>query len=319
MGPTTEVVVGKLRFKNPVLLASGPLSSNEQNILRACRRGFGGVVTKTVTLTPCEGNPRPRWAFQDCCLVSADGLPNPGYGKMAEIIRRVKDEGFDVPLIASVAGSTPGEYADMAAHLERAGADAIELNLVCPHKGRLVGGPEEEPLGDYWSRTPEQIVSVIRSVKEKVGIPVWAKFPSVRPADVVSAAQEAGADAIVPFPGVIPGMVIDVEAGKPVLGNVEGSGTITGQAIRPLGIKVVSELSRKTDVPIIGTGGVATGRDVVEYLMAGAYAVQVLTHVMRKPTIDDILSELEEFTKKKGFEGVAEMRGLALRYLPPRR
>jgi dihydroorotate dehydrogenase (NAD+) catalytic subunit len=319
MEPNTNAIIGKLTFENPVLLASGPLSSNEQSILRASKKGFGGIVTKTVTREPCEGNPRPRWAFQESCLVSADGLPNPGYKKMSEYVRRAKAIEPKILIIASIAGTSPEEYAEMAGEFEKEGADAIELNMVCPHMGRLVGKPGDAPVGQYWSQSAERAFSVIKTVKKEVGIPVWAKFASQRPLEVVLAMVEAGVDALVPFPGGIPGMVIDVETGRPVLGNVEGSGTITGRAIKPFGVKVVSELCRQVEVPVIGTGGIASEADVLEYIMAGACAVQMLTETMRKRPVMDIAAGLRTFMTRKNFKSLDEIRGLALNYLPLRK
>ncbi len=313
-----EVSIGKLKFKNPILLASGPLSNSEEKIMGAAKRGFGGIVTKTVTLEACEGNPLPRWAFQDFCLVASDGLPNPGYNKMAEIIRSVKERGLDIPLIGSVAGTSPEEYAEMAAKLEKAGADAIELNMACPHRGRLVGGPADEPLGEYWSRKPERAASVISMVKSEIRVPLWAKFPSDRPFEVIVAMERAGADAFVPFPGV-PGMVIDIETGSPVLGNIEGSGTIIGKAIKPIGIKIVSELCRRVSAPVLGTGGVATSDDLIEYLMVGASAIEMLTQaMMQKFTVEELISGVEAFVTRKNLKNIQEVCGLALRRLPKR-
>lgn len=314
-----SVTAGGLSFRNPVLLASGPLSSDEKGVRKADRQGFGGVVVKSVTLHPCQGNPKPRWAFQDLSLVSADGLPNPGYLKMAEIVRRIKGEGLEIPLIVSIAGASPEEYALMAGELEKAGADGVELNLVCPHRGRLVGGPEDECLGEYWSRSPDKATAVVEAVKRATDVPVWAKYPSLRPLEVAAAMAEAGVDALVPFPGVIPGMVIDTKSFKPVLGNAEGSGTITGMAIKPLGVKAVSELCRSIDVSVIATGGVIGWEDVVEYLSVGASAVQMLTGAMRKVKTPDILAGLEKFIEERGFTSLEEIKGLALKHLPKRR
>ena len=300
-------------------MASGPLSSDERGVARAARQGFGGVIMKTATLEPCKGNPQPRWAFQNRLLVSADGLPNPGCKRMAGTIRAVKAEGFEIPLIASIAGTSPEEYAFIAREFEVAGADAVELNLVCPHKGDLVGGSTDERFGEYWCRTPQKASLVVQAVKTEVKIPVWAKFPGLRPLDVPMAMIEAGVDALVPFPGVIPGMVIDIKSFKPVLGNVEGSGTITGSAIKPLGIKIVSELCRLSDVSVIATGGVTQHEDVVEYVSVGAGAVQVLTSVMQKVSAEKILSDLQAFLTSKGYTSLHEIQGLALQQLPKRR
>jgi len=317
-----SISIGGIEFRNPIILGSGPLSASAAGLLRADKIGFGGVVTKSVTITPSEGNPHPRWAFSPWYLVSADGLPNKGYKAMADDIRKARDAGIAIPVIASVAGASPEEFAEMSVELAEKGADAIELNLVCPHRGRLVGRPEDEPLGRYWAQTPERSFTVIKAVKDVVKIPVWAKFPSVPVLDKLEIAlkmEEAGAGALVPTPGAFPGMVIDVETGKPVIGNWEHTGTLTGHAIKPVGIKFVSELSRTLRTPVIGTGGVSSGLDVVEYAMVGAQAVEVVTAIMQKTRVTDLIAEIERFMSNKGYGSFQDFRGKALEFLPPRR
>jgi dihydroorotate dehydrogenase (NAD+) catalytic subunit len=316
-----KIEISGIKFKNPIILGSGPLSASKAGLLRADKTGFGGVVTKSVTITPSEGNPAPHWAFGSGYLVSADGLPNKGYKAMAKDIKEAKESGIAIPIIASVAGASPEEFTEMSVELAKNGADAIELNLVCPHRGTLVGRPKDEPLGRYWSQTPERSFMVIKAVKDVVKIPVWAKFPSLpvlNNFEIALKMEEAGVDALVPFPGAFVGMVIDLNSGKPVLGNLEGTGTITGHAVKPGGIKCVSELSRILRKPVIGTGGVSSSVDVIEYAMVGAQAVQVLTAIMQKTTAFDLIAGIEKFMSDKGYDSFQELIGKTLAFLPPR-
>ena len=311
-----------IKFKSPIILASGPLSAAKAGLLRADKTGFSGVVTKTVTITPEEGNPTPRWAFATGYLVSADGLPNKGYKAMAKDIKEAKQAGIGIPIIGSVSGTSPEEFAEMSVALAEGGADAIELNLSCPHRGTLVGRPKQEPLGRYWSQTPERSFNVVKAVKDAVKVPVWAKFPVMPVLDnpeIALKIEAAGADAAVPAPVGFPGMVIDLETGRPVLGNREGSGTITGHATKPTGIKFVSEMARVLRIPVMGTGGVISGLDVIEYAMVGAQAVQVLTSIMQETKAFDLIAEIERFMSDKGYDRFQDFIGKSLEFLPTRR
>jgi len=143
-----KVTISGLELKNPFILSSGPLTKSTADILRAEKSGFGEVI-KSATVTPCEGNPHPRLVFGKGYLVGSEGLPNNGYKAMAQDIQKAKETGVTIPIMASVAGASPEEYAEMSAEFEKKGADAVELNLACSHRGSVVGRPKEEPLGRY--------------------------------------------------------------------------------------------------------------------------------------------------------------------------
>jgi len=314
------VNIANIKFRNPVILASGPLTTSRAGLLRAEKNGFGGVVTKSATITPSEGNPQPRWAFGQGYLVCSDGLPNKGYKAMADAIKEVKQIGMSIPIIASVAGASPDEFAEMSVEFEKKGADGIELNLGCPHRGSMVGRPRDEPLGRYWAETPERSFKVVRAVKNAVSIPVWAKFlfeiVSKNPG-IVLKMEEAGVDAVVPSVAVPMGMAINVETGKPILGNLMGTGTVAGHAMKPLGIKCVADLSRILRTPVIASGGVLSGLDVIEYAMVGAQGVQVLTAIMQRISVLDMIAEMQKFMSDKGYNSFQDFRSKALEFLPP--
>ena len=315
-----SVNIAGIKFRNPVIIASGPLTASRAGLLRAEKAGFGGVVTKSATITPSEGNPWPRWAFGKGYLVCSDGLPNKGYKAMADAIKEVKQTGMSIPIIASVAGASPEEFAEMSIEFENNGADAIELNLGCPHRGSMVGRPRDEPLGRYWAETPERSFKVVRAVKDAVQIPVWAKFlfeiVSKNP-EIVLKMEDAGVDVVVPSVAIPMGMAINVETGKPVLGNLMGTGTVAGHAMKPLGIKCAADLSRMLRTPVVASGGVFSGLDIIEYMMVGAQGVQVLTATMEKISVIDMIAEIEKFMSNKGYHSFQDFRGKALEFLPP--
>lgn len=315
----TRVNITGIEFINPIILASGPLSTSRAAWFRAENNGFGGVVTKSATIAPSEGNPQPRWAFGKGYLVMSDGLPNPGYLVMANNIKEAKESGIAIPIIASVAGASPEEFAEMSREFERKGADGIELNLGCPHRGGMVGKTTEEHLGRYWSETPERSFRVVRAVKDAVKIPVWAKFPFeivYQNPEAVLKMEAAGVDGVSPYAAVPMGMAINLETGKPVLGNPKGTGTVAGQAMKPLGIKCVAELSKLLKTPVIASGGVFSGHDAIEYIMAGTQGVQLLTAIMQKISVPDMTAEIEKFMLDHGYENLQAFRGKALDFLP---
>lgn len=314
-----SINVAGIGFVNPIILASGPLSDSRAGLLRAEKMGVGGVITKSATLTPSEGNPHPRLAFGKDYIIVADGLRNKGYKAMANDIKDAKQNGMSIPVIASVAGASLEEFAEMSAEFELKGADAIELNLACPNRGSMVGEPKDETMGRYWSETPERSFRVVRAVKDVVSIPVWAKFPFeivYRDLKIIQRMEEAGVDAAVVTVSIPNAMAINLETGKPVLGNPRGTGTLGGRMMKSLGIKCISELSRIIVTPVIATGGVFSGLDVLEYTMVGAHGVEVLTAVMQKVAVLDMLAEIQDFMSHNGYDNFQALRGKTLEFLP---
>ncbi len=315
-----SINIAGIKFLNPIILASGPLSSSKAGLLRAQKMGVGGVVTKSATITPCAGNPHPRTVLGKGYLINADGICNQGYKAMANDIKEAKRNGLSIPIVASVAGASLEEFAEMSLEFERKGADTIELNFVCPNRGQMVGKTGDETLGRYWSDTPERSYKAIKAVKDVVKIPVWAKFPFdivYREPRIILKMEEAGVDAAVVTTTIPRAMAINLETGKPVLGNPRGSGAVGGYIMKPLGINCVSEVSRIVRTPVIATGGVFSGLDIIEYAMVGAQAVEVLTAIMLKIAVLDMIAEIENFMSLHGYDNFQAFRGKALNYLPP--
>jgi dihydroorotate dehydrogenase (NAD+) catalytic subunit len=288
-----------IELRNPFLLASGVLGETGESMLRVWNAGAGGVVTKSIGLSPREGYPNPVIVVLPHGLLNAMGLPGPGIEEFAEEVRTAVEGGAVV--IGSVFGAGPDEFARLARRMEEYGVSAVELNLSCPHArgyGMEVG------------IDPEMVREIVEAVKSAVGIPVWAKLTpnvaDIRP--IVEAAS--GADAIV-LMNTLRAMAIDIRARRPVLSNVFGG--YSGPAVKPVGVRLVYEAYEVTDKPIIGVGGVTTGEDVAEYLMAGASAVQVGSAVYyRGVEVFRLLAiELSHIMEEEGFSTVQEMVGLA--------
>jgi len=262
------VRLGTIALRNPFLLASGVWGESGVSLAGAWRAGAGGVVTKSIGSSPRAGYPNPtietydRWG-----MLNAMGLPNPGIDEYPKEIVAARDAGATV--IGSVFGATPEEFASLAARIAATGVAAVELNLSCPHAegyGTEVGG------------TPEAVEEIVRAVRREVRVPVIAKITpnTVDPAALALAAERAGAAAVSAI-NTVRGLAIDVRLRRPVLAH--GLGGLSGPAIKPVGLACVWQIAEKVSIPILGIGGVSTAEDALEYLMAGATAVQVGTAV----------------------------------------
>jgi len=298
LSPMLSCTLTKLQLKNPLILASGIMGSSASALLRMARAGAGAVVTKSLGLLPREGYPNPTVIEVEGGLLNAMGLPNPSAEAFAEDVERVKQEG--VVVIASIFGSTPEEFALAASVLS---PHAFELNLSCPHA---------EGYGADIGADPKAVREVVCAVKDVVDVPVWAKLtPNVSSISAIGlAAQEGGADAVVAI-NTLKAMAIDIHSGHPILANRFGG--LSGAAIKPVGVRCVYELYEVLDIPIIGVGGVNEWQDVVEYMMAGARAVQIGSAVVRDAEVfSHIATGLEQFLKERGLT-LEDITGLAHR------
>jgi dihydroorotate dehydrogenase (NAD+) catalytic subunit len=290
-----------LRMRNPTMLASGVLDETGKSMLVVARAGAGAIVTKSIGKEPRVGHQNPSIVELPQALLNAMGLPNPGIEAYASEITEAKTAG--IPVIGSIFGGTEQEFADLAKAMQDVGADAVELNLSCPHaKG----------YGAEIGSSPEMVETICRSVKEKVTIPVFAKLTpnTASIASLAKAAEKGGADAVVAI-NTLKGMVINPEARMPVLGNRYGG--LSGPAIRPIGVRCVYEIYESVKIPVVGVGGISTGREAVEYIMAGAKAVQVGTAIWREgpEVFGKICREIQEFMGEYGYTKLSEMTGVA--------
>lgn len=286
------------------MLASGVLGYSAQTLESIADSGAGAVVTKSVGLKPRVGYANPTVVQTRCGLINAMGLPNPGIEDYAEEIRIAKKL-LKVPLVVSVFGYSKDEYATVARKAVEAGADAVELNVSCPHV---------KETGVEIGQNPEIVKEIVKGVKSVVYKPVFVKLsPNV--ADISSIAEtavKAGADAVTAI-NTVKAMAIDPETAMPILSNKTGG--LSGPAIKPIAVRCVYEIYERVKAPIIGCGGITNWRDAVEFLLAGASAVQIGTAIATKGTgvFKNVTWGINAYLKRKGFKSVMEIVGLSHR------
>lgn len=300
---------GPLELQNPVLAASGTFGYGESFERFFPLASLGGFVTKTLFLAPRDGNPPPRIAETACGMLNSIGLANIGWDAFVEEkAPLVAAHRGAARLIVNIAGNHPDEYRALAARVEadkgRVKADAVEVNVSCPNVRE--GGTNIGCDLDQFRRT-------VRGVRAETTLPVFVKLsPNV--ADVVpfaACAADEGADGV-SLINTLYGMVIDIERMRPVLGT--GSGGLSGPAILPVGVHWTFKVrSALPDLPILGIGGIATWRDALQYLLAGAQAVQVGTAAFVNPRVcPEIVAGLERFCATRGV-AIRELIGAAHR------
>lgn len=299
------VEIAELKLSNPTMLAAGILGMTGASLKEAIVCGAGAVVTKSVGLKPREGYPNPTVAQATCGLLNAMGLPNPGIDEFKKEIKEVKQSETYIPLIVSIYGFSNSEFVKVAKVAAEAGADALELNVSCPHVRET---------GAEIGQNPELMAEVVREVKKSVRKPVFVKLtPNVSEVgDVAKAAVEAGADALTAI-NTVRAIAIDVETTRPILANKIGG--LSGPAIKPIAVRCVYEIYREIDVPIVGCGGVTSWHDAVEFMLAGASAVQIGTAIATKglDVFESITRGINIYLKRKGFRSVEEIVGLSHR------
>lgn len=255
------VEAGGLTLQNPTILAAGILGTTGASLKRVASMGAGAVVTKSIGVEPRYGHPNPSMIKLECGYINAMGLPNPSYKEFLQELEVAKQAG--VPVIASIFGANEAEFREVAEGLP--GASAYELNVSCPHaKG----------YGMQLGTDPALVEAVTRAVKGAVDVPVWVKLtPNATDITAIGkAAQDGGANAVVAI-NTVKAMAIDIDSGYPILGNI--SGGLSGPAIKPIAVKCVYDLYEALDIPVIGVGGISNWADAVEFLMAGASAVEI--------------------------------------------
>jgi dihydroorotate dehydrogenase (NAD+) catalytic subunit len=286
------------------MLASGILGYATETFERIVEGGAGAVVTKSVGLKLRNGYANPTIVQTNCGLINAMGLPNPGIDEFVKEIHEAKTA-LNVPLIVSVYGFATEEYAKVAKKVVNVGADAVELNVSCPHV---------KETGSEIGQNPKILADVVKKVKAVVDKPVFVKLsPNVTSiAEIAEVAVKAGADSITAI-NTVKAMAIDTETAMPILSNKIGG--LSGSAIKPIAVRCVYEIYEKVKVPIIGCGGVTDWRDAVEFLLAGASAVQIGTAVATKgPNVFKTIAQgIDAYLKKKGFGSVEEIVGLSHR------
>lgn len=284
------------------MLASGILGISLEVFGRIYRSGAGAVVSKSLSKEPWEGYPNPTIVGIKGGYLNAVGLSNPGAPYFAKMI----SQNTEVPIIVSLVGSIEDDFEFMVKQFENSKVTAYELNLSCPHVEKV--GLE---VGD----DPNLVTKIVRRVKSVTNVPVIAKvgLGTTNYLDTVKASIEGGADAITAI-NTIRAMGIDVETQRPLLSHKIGG--LSGTSIRPVAVRCVYEIASKYNIPVIGCGGISTWDDALEFILAGASAVQVGSAV--GDGWIDVFSEINDgianYMKRKGYSKISEMVGLARRY-----
>lgn len=292
----------EFRLRNPIIAASGCFGYGVEYARLIDIQRLGAIVAKGVTYRARRGNRMPRLAETPAGLLNAIGLQNPGIKAMLARYASIWDA-WDVPVIANLAGDTVEEFATMAAMCdETAGVAALELNVSCPNvaAGGMLFGCDPGLAGD-----------VTAAVRAATTLPVIVKLtPNVT--DIVAVALEvvaAGADAL-SLINTLLGMAIDTRRRRPVLANITGG--LSGPAVKPVALRMVYQVAQAVDVPIVGLGGIAGLQDTLEFLMAGASAVQVGTATFADPsTTIRLIDDLGAWLAREGFTSVREIVGIA--------
>jgi len=306
MSSRLAVELAGLKLSNPTMLAAGILGLSAASLREAIKQGAGAVVSKSVCLESRSGYCNPAvFQLDNCGLLNAMGLPNPGAKHFAQEIRDFKKDESNAPIIASVFGFSADEFAEAAQILVKGGADAVELNVSCPHVKKT---------GSEIGQRPRLVSEVVRSVKGAVERPVFVKLtPNVADiAEVAEAAVGAGADAIVAI-NTVRSMAIDIETAYPVLANKTGG--LSGSALKPIAVRCVYQIYEAVKVPVVGCGGIATWQDAVEFMLAGASAVQIGTAIASQGlgVFRSVSNGIDRYVHDKGFRSLKEIVGLSHR------
>jgi dihydroorotate dehydrogenase (NAD+) catalytic subunit len=286
------------------MLAAGILGYTGLSMKNVVEAGAGAVVTKSLGWEPRRGYPNPTVVQVDCGLLNAMGLPNPGINHFGEELSELKKGG--VTTIVSIYGFSAEEFAKVAETAVKLGADAVELNVSCPNvenSGAEIGC--DCPL----------LAEVVDEVKKRVEKPVFVKLtPNVADiGEVAGAAVQAGADAIIAV-NTVKAMAIEIETGRPLLANKFGG--LSGPAIKPIAVRAVYDVYRAIDVPVIGCGGISSWQDAVEFILAGASAVQIGTAIAFKglEIFRSVARGIDTYLEEKGYKNVKELVGLSHKF-----
>lgn len=290
-----SVSVGSLTLKNPIMPASGTFSEDLSDVLDLNR--LGALVAKTITRELRSGNPTPRVCEVRGSMLNSIGIPSKGVDHFLQNTVPFFHD-YDTPFVASISAGTADEFAELCEQVSVPGVSAIEVNISCPNI-------EED--GKAFAMRPSTTLSVMEKLRGATDLPLWAKLtPNTGEIiEVAQAAEHGGADALV-VANTLLSMAIDVRTRKPKLGNLMGG--LSGPALKPITLRMTYQCAKAANIPVIGCGGITTLNDVLEYLIAGARAVQVGTATFINPTamtalVDQLTTYMEE-------EGLADLSSI---------
>ncbi|MBM4145285.1 MAG: dihydroorotate dehydrogenase [Nitrospira sp.] len=294
------VEIGSLKLKNPVMTASGTFGYGEEYSEFLDLNMLGAVVVKGISLKPMEGNPPPRICETPCGMLNAIGLHNIGLKRfLKEKLPYLRQ--FDTKIIVNILGNTIQEYVRLSKALDDAGVDAIELNVSCPNvkKGGIIFGTDKRALS-----------RLVLKVKQSAGKRVIITKLSPNVSDITEfaiAAEESGSDAL-SLINTLRGMAIDIDTQKPKLANITGG--LSGPAIKPIAIRMVWEASQSVRIPVIGIGGIINAQDAIEFMLAGATAIQVGTANFINPMATiEIIHGIRSYSEGKNIDNIRDIIG----------
>lgn len=300
INPTLAVNIAGIKLKNPVIAASGVFGYGDDYGALIDLNQFGAIVVKGISLKPREGNPIPRICETPSGMLNAIGLQNIGIDAFIEE-KLPYLRSFNTPLIVNIFGEDINEFERLVRRLGGIeGISGIELNISCPNVKK--GGVE-------FGRYPKMVYELISSVKRVTRLPLIAKLsPNVSDiVEIARAAREGGADAL-SLINTILGMAIDIDTRRPRLANITGG--LSGPAIKPIALRMVWEVSKSIDIPIIGVGGICSHEDAIEFFLAGATAVAIGTaHFMNPTIVIDIIRGLKGYMERCGIKDISELIG----------
>lgn len=329
MGVDITVEIAGMKFKNPIMNAACPISRDGPAMEALAAGGAGGIVSKTIGVVPAKV-PRPHMGvinrghiglivpqYKDNKLNTRISLvrgayygflnaelwtdlpPEQWFEKELPYARKVADK-YGIPLIASI-GYKAHELRELGPKAVKAGAEAIEFST------------------HYLGHDYTPVIESAKALKEAVDVPI---FPKLSPhiwglKDLIRELEKVGVAGVVAINTLGPALHIDIETGKPIMGGPYGHGWLSGPALKPVGIATVAEIAKVTKLPIIGVGGVSQPEDVIEYIMAGASAVQVCTQaIVEGPQVFKRLAEgVEKWLKEHGYSSIEDIKGIALKYV----
>ena len=292
--------LGRLKLKNPVLVASGTFGYGEEYSQFLNLNELGGLITKAVTLNPTAGNPPPRLAETPAGLLNCIGLENPGVDvfikEKLSFLRK-----FNTKIIVNIAGEKKSDYIELTKILKKKeGIDALEINVSCPNV--KTGGYN---LGI----NPKEVYSLTKSLKEITNLPLIVKLtPNVTDiTETAKAAEDGGAEAL-SLINTLLGMAIDISTQRPKLSNITGG--LSGPAIRPVAVRMVWQVAQKVKIPLIGMGGIMSSEDALEFVLAGASAIAIGTANFVDPkTPIKVIKGIKHYLKEKGIDNFQDLIG----------
>lgn len=288
---------------NPTILASGILGTTKAFLKRVAENGAGAVTIKSVSTEPREGHKNPTVITFEAGMLNAVGYSNPGVDAAVREFSNLQD--VNAPVIASVIGTQKGDFVRVVEGLSGSQFSAIEIPLSCPHTpgfGLLAG-----------QGTPEATFAITSEVRKVTRLPIFVKLSPNIPeiCTIAKAAEDAGANAITAVNSMGPGMIINIEAQRPVLSFKVGG--VTGDALRPIAVRCVYDLYKAVKIPIVGVGGISTGRHAIEMMMAGASAVGIGTGVYYRgiDVFKKICGEMTQWMEENGLDNMNKIVGVA--------